>query len=171
MFFPLDQWIVGLKHCNHNNPSTILCFPSGATLKVRVSECDDIACFSFIFIPIIYSTLFCTVPLHSTPFPTPTSPICLDCCHALHPSVPPCLDRWLHTIHETYPTYNAYCHCWNLFHWLVSWDTALPVVSYPPVYKLILDEGYVLTWCLNPIDVFHVCPALQLNLIISDIGN
>ena len=50
---------------------------------------------------------------------------------------------------------------------LVSQDTALHVVSGPLVYKPILDEGYVLTRHLNPIDTFHVCPALQLNLIIS----
>ena len=42
---------------------------------------------------------------------------------------------------------------------IVSQDTALHVVSGLLVYKLILDEGYVLTQCLDPIDVFHVCPA------------
>ena len=46
-------------------------------------------------------------------------------------------------------------------------DTTLHVVSGLLVYKLILDEGYVLTQCLDPIDVFHVCPALRLNLIVS----
>ena len=30
------------------------------------------------------------------------------------------------------------------------------------IYILILDEGYVLTQHLNPIDVFCVCPALRL---------
>ena len=30
------------------------------------------------------------------------------------------------------------------------------------IYILILDEGYVLTQRLNPIDVFRVCPALRL---------
>ena len=54
---------------------------------------------------------------------------------------------------------------------LVSQDTALHVVSGPLVYKPILDEGYVLTRRLDPIDTFHVCPALRLNLIVSDIRN
>ena len=43
---------------------------------------------------------------------------------------------------------------------LVSQDTALHVVSGLLVYKPILDEGYVLTQCLDPIDAFRVCPAL-----------
>ena len=30
------------------------------------------------------------------------------------------------------------------------------------IYTLILDEGYVLTQHLDPIDAFHVCPALRL---------
>ena len=30
------------------------------------------------------------------------------------------------------------------------------------IYTLILDEGYVLTQRLDPIDVFCVCPALRL---------
>ena len=30
------------------------------------------------------------------------------------------------------------------------------------IYILILDEGYVLTRRLNPIDVFCVCPVLRL---------
>ena len=30
------------------------------------------------------------------------------------------------------------------------------------IYKLILDEGYVLTQRLNPIDTFRVCPASRL---------
>ena len=30
------------------------------------------------------------------------------------------------------------------------------------IYTSILDEGYVLTWCLNPIDTFCVCPASRL---------
>ena len=47
------------------------------------------------------------------------------------------------------------CPCW-----LVSQDTTLHVVSGLLVYKPILDEGYVLTQCLDPIDTFHVCPAL-----------
>ena len=51
---------------------------------------------------------------------------------------------------------------------LVSQDTTLHVVSGLLVYKLILDEGYVLTQHLNPIDVFCVCPASRLNLIISN---
>ena len=51
--------------------------------------------------------------------------------------------------------------------WLISQDTALHVVSGLLVYKPILNEGYVLTQCLNPIDMLCVCPALQLNLIIS----
>ena len=42
---------------------------------------------------------------------------------------------------------------------LVSQDTTLHVVSGPLVYKPILDEGYVLTQHLDPIDVFRVCPA------------
>ena len=42
---------------------------------------------------------------------------------------------------------------------LISQDTALHVVSGPLVYKPILDEGYVLTQRLDPIDAFHVCPA------------
>ena len=45
--------------------------------------------FSFIFITIILS-----IPdAHLSYFP--------DCHHALHPLAPLCLDRWLHTIHET----------------------------------------------------------------------
>ena len=55
--------------------------------------------------------------------------------------------------------------------WLVSQDTALHVVSGPLVYKPILDEGYVLTRRLDPIDVFCVCPASRLNPIVSDVGN
>ena len=54
---------------------------------------------------------------------------------------------------------------------LVSRDTALHVVSGPLVYKLILDEGYVLTQRLDPIDAFRVCPASQLNPIVSNVGN
>ena len=50
----------------------------------------------------------------------------------------------------------------------VSQDTALHVVSGPLVYKPILDEGYVLTRRLNPIDAFRVCPASRLNPIVSD---
>ena len=50
---------------------------------------------------------------------------------------------------------------------LVSQDTALHVVSGPLVYKPILDEGYVLTRHLDPIDAFCVCPALRLNPIVS----
>ena len=56
-------------------------------------------------------------------------------------------------------------------HQLVSQDTTLHVVSGLLVYKLILDEGYVLTRRLDPIDAFCVCLALQLNPIISDIRN
>ena len=52
-------------------------------------------------------------------------------------------------------------------HWLVSQDTALHVVSGLLVYKSILDEGYVLTQHLDPIDAFHVCPASRLNPIVS----
>ena len=62
------------------------------------------------------------------------------------------------------PTATAKTHS----HQPISQDTALHVVSGPLVYKLILDEGYVLTQCLNPIDAFCVCPALRLNLIVSD---
>ena len=51
--------------------------------------------------------------------------------------------------------------------WPVPQDTALHVVSGLLVYKSILDEGYVLTRHLNPIDAFHVCPASRLNLIVS----
>ena len=53
----------------------------------------------------------------------------------------------------------------------VSQDTALHVVSGLLVYKLILDEGYVLTRCLDPIDVFRVCPASRWNPIVSNVGN
>ena len=55
--------------------------------------------------------------------------------------------------------------------WPVPQDTTLHVVSGPLVYKPILDEGYVLTRRLDPIDVFRVCPASQLNPIVSDVGN
>ena len=39
----------------------------------------------------------------------------------------------------------------------------------PHVYKSILDEGYVLTQFLDPIDTFHVCPALTLNPIVPNV--
>ena len=50
----------------------------------------------------------------------------------------------------------------------ISQGTALHVVSGPLVYKPILDEGYVLTRRLDPIDTFRVCPALRLNPIVSN---
>ena len=124
--------------------------------------------FSLFFILIIL------IPLHSTPFcSTPNSqfPYFPDHHCASHSLALPCLDRWLHSIHKMLPTYDMSCHCQNTFppaH-IPGYHTACSFRLL--VYKSILDEGYVLTWHLDPIDVFHVCPALQLNPIISDIGN
>ena len=58
--------------------------------------------FSFMFITIM---LFHSVLLHSVPLLTPTAPIFPNRHHTLHPSAPPCLERWLHTIHDMYPTH------------------------------------------------------------------
>ena len=136
------------------------------TSKVRVSVWWYRIFPLFLFILFIFcSVLFCSVPLHSTS--NTQFPYFPDHCHALHSSALLCLEIWLHSIHEMLPTYDAYCCCWNMSRQLVSQDTALHVVSGPLVYKSILDEGYVLTWCLNPIDAFCVCPASRLNPIIS----
>ena len=75
--------------------------------KGKGASCDDIAFFPLFLLLISYSVLFCSVLLHSAPPPTPTTPISLitivHCALWLS-----CLDRWLHTIDDMYPTYNMY---------------------------------------------------------------
>ena len=66
-------------------------------------------------------SLVCSVPLLpllSAPPPTHDPPIFLyfiDCHCALRFLAPLCWQTWPHSIHETYPTYDAYLCSWNAF--------------------------------------------------------
>ena len=126
-------------------------------------------CYFPLFFPYF---LFCSILLlllHSAPSPThnpPIFPYFIDCHCAYAPQlcwVDSC-DLIAYMKHiwcmthtdaiETHPTsmYSMILHC-------LGFICAL--------YKLILDEGYVLTQCLNLIDMFHVCPASRLRPIHS----
>ena len=80
-------------------------------------NCDDIAIFPFIF----FIFPFCSVPLfplHSAPSPTHNPLIFqyfVDCHCASCFSAPLCWQTWPHSIHETYPMYDAYWRYWNAF--------------------------------------------------------
>ena len=82
----------------------------------------------FLYSYYYYLSPFCSIPFCSTSDPWFSySP---DCCCASCLLALPCSDRWPHTIHKMYPTYDTYWHSWNMFCWLVSQDTTLPVVAY-----------------------------------------
>ena len=117
--------------------------------NISAAICDDIAFFLYFY---SYSILFCSALLHSWHL-IPLFPQLLLHIALLGSAV---LRYMMHTAAAE-----------TCSHQLISQDTALHVVSGPLVYKLILDEGYVLTQHLDPIDAFCVCPALRQNLIIS----
>ena len=132
------------------------------------AKCDDIAFFLYFYSYYSYSAPFRSVPLHFAPLPIPDSPISLIAVvhRALRLRRAQIYDRIPYTKHYRHMTPTAAAETRSRRP--VPQDTALHVVSGPLVYKPILDEAYVLTRRLDPIDAFRVCPASRLNLIVSD---
>ena len=136
-------------------------------LKCTWPGCDDITKFP-LFFP-YFSIPLCSAastPLHSTADPWSTDFLyCVNCCCALHSLALLCWQTWPHSIHETW--------CMTRtdtieMHPAGAYSTILHCLGFIcTLYKLILDEGYVLTQHLDPIDAFCVCPALRLRPIHS----
>ena len=138
-------------------------FPPSVSWRI-LCQCDDITTFSFVFLLFFCSALFCYfcgTLLHHWPTIHWFFHILLiavvHCASWLC-----CVDR--HDLIAYMNVSNVWCILMLLKH---NPTGAYPMIVHClgficSIYTSILDEGYVLTWCLNPIDAFCVCPALRL---------